>query len=388
MENIKNKICNIAILGSTGSIGTQALNVIEQYNNNFRVMLVSANTNINKLKEISRKFDAECIGIHDIEIKDSVHSIDCKNILFGRDEIVEYFLKNTIHTVVFGTSGIDDYSILEAIYPHVKRICIASKEIIVMAGVTGLLEEIKKKCELLPVDSEHAAVHQLLDGARLYNVNKVILTASGGPFYSKGISEVDLNEITPAQALKHPTWNMGKKVTIDSASMANKGIELLEAHYLFSLPSNKIDVVIHPQSIIHAMIEWNDGSVVSQNSWPDMRLPISYAIMYPKKMPLNIGKSQPFYKTDSKLSFIPVKKGTIKTVDLSYLAMNDDGIAPIAYMAGDEIAVEQFLNNRIKFKQIPCLIEKAIEIGRSIKFVRKDPITAYRDIQKRLKEKL
>jgi 1-deoxy-D-xylulose-5-phosphate reductoisomerase len=385
MESVEEKTRSIAILGATGSIGTQTLNVIEQYSKMFKLMLVSANTNINKLQKISKKFQVAHIGIHTEEIKNSIYEKGQNNILFGRDEIIEYFLKNNIHTVVFGTSGIDDYKILKGIYPFVKRICIASKEVIVMAGVTGLLNEIKQNCELLPVDSEHAAVHQLLDNARISNVRKVILTASGGPFYSK-TEFIDLENITPAQALEHPTWNMGKKVTIDSASMANKGIELLEAHYLFSLPSSKIGVVIHPQSIIHAMVEWKDGTVFSQNSWPDMRLPISYAMMYPQKMPLDIEKSKPFYETNNNLSFIPVKSGTIKTIDLSYNAMNENGNAPIAYMAGDEIAVEKFLEKKIKFKQIPILIEKAIEIGRSIKLVDKDPVKTYREIQKILKE--
>ncbi len=199
-----------------------------------------------------------------------------------------------------------------------------------MAGVTGLLGKVQARCQLLPVDSEHAAIHQLLQPFSKESVRKVILTASGGPFYSKpDTSKVNFDAITPEQAMKHPTWNMGQKVTIDSATMANKGIELLEAKYLFSLPVEKLSVVIHPQSIIHSMIECYDGSVYMHNSWPDMRIPIAYALFYPTKKPVDTGNQHSLYNSHLSLEIIPVSNHQIKTIYLAFQAMKNEGCSPL-----------------------------------------------------------
>ncbi|MDD4029127.1 MAG: hypothetical protein PHI40_03195 [Caldisericia bacterium] len=376
------------ILGATGSIGTQTLDVIYQYPSDFELQFITANTSVEQLKNMAQKYSISAIGIHSL----SVSPPTCENvhIVQGRKEIADFIIHHSIHTVVFGSSGIEDYQILKEVYPYVQKICIASKEIIVMAGATGLLKEIQSKCTVLPVDSEHAAVYQLMERCPRDQIHKVYLTASGGPFYSQidNVSTLEWDRITPEMALKHPTWNMGKKVTMDSATMANKGIELLEASVLFSLSASQLDVIIHPQSIVHAMIECVDGVCYSQNSWPDMRLPIAFALFYPEKKQIDIGKPDSFFTNLHQLSLYPVHTMNIPTIASAYQALQEGGLSPIVYLAADDVAVEAFLQHQVPFSHIPRIIQTSLDRFSQDSVDASNPVEQYKKLQNKIRHEL
>ncbi len=378
----------IAILGATGSIGTQCLDILRQYPDHFYLQLVTANQKVDVLLRIANELHVPTIAFHGENV--SVPMGIEKEVIIGRHNIAEYFQKHSIHTVVFGSSGVEDYDILLNIYPYVKRICIASKEIIVMAGSTGLLDTIQNTTQLLPVDSEHAAVYQLMERCPREHIHKVYLTASGGPFYSQSsnLSAIKWDQITPEMALKHPTWKMGKKVTIDSATMANKGIELLEARALFSLPPSQLGVVIHPQSIVHAMIESMDGVIYSQNSWPDMRLPIAFALFYPDRKAINIGKPEPFFSNPSSLTFHAVEADHIPTLASAYWALQENTFSPIVYLAADEVAVDAFLQSQISFLQIAKVIQEALQRYTYESIDALHPVEQFKKLQEKIRSEL
>ena len=347
----------VAILGATGSIGRQALDVIATDKDNFELVLITCNKNIKSLIEIANKWNIKTVGLHSI-LKKTDKPLDIE-VLTGNKEISNWICEKKIDTLIFCTSGIEAFEILRDCYSSFKRICISSKEIIVMAGLCGLLDTIKSKILLMPVDSEHVAIHQLIEKTNLSDIKRLIITASGGPIYSKVNINDDISWVTKDEALKHPTWKMGTKVTIDSATLVNKGIEIMEAKYLFGIPESKIDVIIHPESIIHSLIELNDSFLFASLAIPDMRLPIQYSLYYPDKIISKINKSLNLRDIE-KLSFRNMDPKKIESIKLAYEALNNGNIYPLAYIASDEVAVEEFLNEKITFKDIYKLISETL----------------------------
>jgi 1-deoxy-D-xylulose-5-phosphate reductoisomerase len=345
---------SVAVIGCTGSIGSQTLDVLSRHQDVFDVRLITCFRNISKAKENALIFPNVRIATHD----NSQESLFNQDMMVGDQAIIDFIITNHIQIVVIASSSIETTSLVHSILPYVDKVAISSKEVIIVTGSLGLVSSEWKE-KVLPVDSEHAAIHQLLRYAERETIQQVVLTASGGPFYSQQ-PVPDLTHITPSLALKHPTWQMGKKVTIDSATLVNKGIELLEAHYLFDLPPEMLQVVIHPQSIIHAMLQFKDGSTLSQMAYPDMRLPIAYALFYPERTDLPYITpidTQAF----PMCSFVHKQASDIPVVALALECLRESGLSPIWYVLADEIAVEAFLNQKIRFVQIADFLRYSIE---------------------------
>lgn len=348
----------ISILGSTGSIGIQTLQVLENIPEHFRIGYLTTNTNIEILAQQIKKFNP--IGV---VIKDK-HSFEkfIKEIKFngkvlqGKKGLIEAAgdsINDLVLTALVGFSGVEPT--LEAIKSGIT-IALANKETLVSAGSVITKAAKKKKVEIIAVDSEHNAVMQCLVGESKEEVEKIILTASGGPFFNTPESE--LIKMTAKQALKHPNWSMGNKITIDSATMMNKGFEVIEAYWLFGIPKNKIDILIHPQSIVHSMVQFTDGSVKAQLGLPDMRIPISYALSYPRRLKYDFPRLDLTQLSD--LTFIKPDLGKFPCIKLAYNALETGGTAPTILNAANEIAVHSFLENKIKFTDIHHCIETAL----------------------------
>ncbi len=349
---------NILILGSTGSIGINTLNVVRQFPDKFKVEALTVNTRIDLLESQINEFNPRLVVVKDnnaaAELRKRVGD-KCK-VLSGDDGLCEAAAQCEYDILVGAMVGFAGLApTIEAI-KRGKRIALANKETLVVAGelVTSLCRQ--HNAELIPVDSEHSAIFQCLIGEEKNGVEKLILTASGGPFLNKEKSE--LVNVTVDEALNHPNWNMGNKITIDSASMMNKGLEVIEAHWLFGLPKDKIDVVIHPQSIVHSMVQFVDGSIKAQMGLPDMKLPIQYALGYPERL----GNS--FERTNlpkiNSLTFFDPDFEKYECLKIAFYAMETGGTSPCIMNAANEIAVDKFLNKKIKFSQIPELIHKAL----------------------------
>lgn len=348
----------ILILGSTGSIGVNTLNVVRQFPERFRVEALTINTRIDLLEPQIDEFNPRVVVVTDEKAADELRKRigdKCK-VLSGIEGLCSVAAEldyDILLGAMVGFAGLAPT--IEAI-KRGKRIALANKETLVVAGelVTGLCR--KYNAELIPVDSEHSAIFQCLVGERENETEKLILTASGGPFLH--IEKSDFAKVTVDQALNHPNWKMGNKITIDSASMMNKGLEVIEAHWLFNLPKNKIDVVIHPQSIIHSMVQFVDGSIKAQMGLPDMKLPIQYALGYPERL------SSEFERTDlskiGQLTFMEPDLGKYECLKIAFDVMEEGGTAPCIMNAANEIAVDKFLNKEIKFSQIPELINRAL----------------------------
>jgi len=333
----------ISVLGSTGSIGTAALDVITHLNN-FKVIGLSANNNKSLLKEQSKKFKPEITV---------VGSNGLKNIsLISKADVV-------LISVV-GAAGL--IPLINAI-KFKKKIALANKEALVIAGdlIAGLLK--KYPAEIIPVDSEHSAIFQCIDGKSKEEISKIILTASGGPF--RNYSKKELSKVKVRDVLKHPTWKMGRKITVDSATMINKGFEVIEAHYLFGIPYEKIEVVIHPQSIVHSAVEFVDGSVIAQMSKADMRLAIQYALTYPERKFSTVKKLD--LPSVGKLEFFNFSPGNFPCFELALTSAKTGGTMPAVLNAANEVAVKKFLEGKIQFLEIPKLIEKAVKRHKVIK---------------------
>ncbi|MBS3946139.1 MAG: 1-deoxy-D-xylulose-5-phosphate reductoisomerase [Melioribacter sp.] len=348
----------ILLLGSTGSIGLSTLDIIRLMPDQFTITGLSVNNNINKLEEQIKEFKPLSVVVtNEIEaelLRKRIGST-CE-VLSGNNGLIEITRKaeyDILLSAIVGFAGLKPT--IEAI-KRKKRIALANKETLVVAGelIVSLCKEYK--AELIPVDSEHSAIFQCLTGEDSNSINKLILTASGGPFLNK--SRQELENVTIEEALNHPNWKMGNKITIDSATMMNKGLEVIEAYWLFNLPKNKIEVVIHPQSIIHSMVEFIDGSLKAQLSTPDMRLPILYALSYPTRYNYN-GLSTDFKKI-GQLTFFEPNFNKFECLKLAYDAIDEGGTAPCILNAANEIAVEKFLSGKIKFLQIPELIKEAL----------------------------
>ena len=349
----------VLILGSTGSIGVNTLNVLRNFPEKFKVSALTVNTRIDLLEKQIEEFKPEAAVVRDehaaLELKKKVGP-DC-NILSGDEGLIE--IAATLDYDIFvgamvGFSGLAPA--LEAI-KRGKVIALANKETLVVAGelVTNLC--LKHKAKLIPIDSEHSAIFQCLEGEKHDQVEKLILTASGGPFLNK--SKEALSGVTVKQALNHPKWKMGNKITIDSASMMNKGLEIIEAHWLFNMPKEKIEVVIHPQSVVHSLVQFVDGSIKAQMGLPDMKLPIQYALTYPERMKNNFERTK--LPEIGSLTFFSPDFEKFECLKLAFNVLEAGGTAPCILNAANEIAVDKFLKGKIKFSRIPDLITKALE---------------------------
>ncbi|AAM24624.1 1-deoxy-D-xylulose-5-phosphate reductoisomerase [Caldanaerobacter subterraneus subsp. tengcongensis MB4] len=354
----------LIILGSTGSIGRQTLDVVRSLKEEFEIVGLTGYNNVSLLSKQIKEFRPKVVAVKDEEkarkLRENLDEpIEVLTGKEGLKEIVKYEADMVV-VAVEGIAGL--IPTVEAIKLG-KNIALANKEVLVTAGeiVMGLVKE--KKIEFLPVDSEHSAILQCLKGNNKREVSNLILTASGGPF--RGKKKKDLVNVTVEEALKHPNWKMGKKITIDSATLMNKGFEVIEARWLFDMPLDKIKVVIHPQSIIHSMVEYVDGSVIAQLSVPDMRIAIQYALNYPDRKYVEGVKFLDFYAL-GQLTFEEPDFETFKCLSLAYHAAECGGTMTAVLNAADEVAVSLFLQNKINFLEIAEIIEEALENHKNI----------------------
>jgi 1-deoxy-D-xylulose-5-phosphate reductoisomerase len=350
----------VTILGSTGSIGTQALEVIAANTHLFEVAGLSAQYNADLLIEQARAFKPQCVVIGDegkyLQVKEALAPLGIA-VKAGGEALVELaggVEADVILTALVGYAGLKPT--LAAIQSG-KAIALANKETLVVAGELVMAEAQKYQTPILPVDSEHSAIFQCLVGESLADIEKIILTASGGPFRGKKASE--LAHVTRQQALKHPNWSMGAKITIDSATLMNKGLEVIEARWLFALTPQQIEVVVHPQSIIHSMVQFQDGSIKAQMGLPDMRLPIQYALGYPQRMYANFERFD--FLRYPQLTFEQPDQHTFRNLALAFAVLEKSGNYPCALNAANEVAVARFLADDIKFLDIARLNEACLE---------------------------
>ena len=353
---------NVSILGSTGSIGTQTLDVIRR-NADINVVALAAGTRVADLAEQVREFKPQlvCIGKEELvpELKTLIGDMDVK-IVSGDEGLIEAATIESaeiVVTAVVGMMGITPT--VEAIKAH-KDIALANKETLVCAG--HIIMSLAKECNvnIYPVDSEHSAIFQCLNGENRGEIEKILLTASGGPF--RGKKRADLENVQLEDALKHPNWAMGRKITIDSSTMVNKGLEVMEAQWLFGVPAEKVQVIVQPQSIIHSMVEFKDGGIKAQLGTPDMRLPIQYAITYPNRLPIKNSKKLSF-KECSRLDFEEPDMEAFKGLKLAFTALERGGNSAVMYNASNEYLVAQFLQEKISFLDISKYIEYAMDKG-------------------------
>lgn len=341
----------IAVLGSTGSIGTQTLEVVEAYPESFEITVLTANHNAELLIEQAKKFKPNCVVIRDEEkykfVEEELWKEDIKTYTGANSlaEVVQMDEIDIVLTALVGFSGLAPT--LKAIEAG-KTIALANKETLVVAGemVTKLAQE--KGVNIYPVDSEHSAIFQCLVGEFHNPIEKIYLTASGGPF--RGKKRIELAEITKEQALKHPNWEMGAKITIDSATMMNKGLEVIEAKWLFNLKNEQIDVIVHPQSIVHSLVQFTDGSMKAQMGLPDMKLPIQFALTYPNRFQTNYPRFN--FMDYPQLTFEQPDLETFTNLGLAYDALKIGGGAPCVLNAANEITVDAFLKDQIGFNMI------------------------------------
>lgn len=354
---------NISILGATGSIGTQTLEVIRKSKGEINLIGISANSSVNKIIEIIREFNPKYIAMMDNESARSVKNFCIENnidaIVYegieGLETIASLKEIDMVVTSVVGMIGLRPT--IKAIEAK-KDIALANKETLVVAGELIMKKAKEMGVDILPVDSEHSAIFQALNGYNEEDVRKIILTASGGPFRGKNIEF--LRKVTVEEALKHPKWNMGQKISIDSATLMNKGLEVIEAHFLFNCPYDNIEVVVHPESIVHSMVEYNDASVIAQLGTTDMKLPIQYAIN--KKVRKEaVCDSLNFYEVGS-LTFEKPDLETFKCLKLAYKVGKEGKLAPCILNAANEEAVTLLLEKKIKFLNIEELIEESLEV--------------------------
>ncbi len=348
---------NIVILGSTGSIGTQALEVVDNLKN-INIIGLSTNTNIGILEKQIRKHKPIYVCVMDIEkanlLKENIKDTNTE-VFIGKDGLIKLSTLDSVDTIL--NSLVGNIGLLPTIYGirAKKDIALANKETLVSAGEFVMKEAKKHNVNIYPIDSEHSAIFQCLQGNKYDDIEKIILTASGGPFRE----HTNLENVTLQEALNHPNWSMGKKITIDSATLMNKGLEVIEAKWLFNVDIDKIDVIIHPQSIIHSMVEYKDSAIMAQLGTPDMKVPIQYALAYPKRIKNN------FEKLDllkyNNLTFKKPNYELFPCLKYAFDAINIGGIMPCVLNASNEIAVEYFLNEKIEFNDIPKIVYKTME---------------------------
>ena len=357
----------IAILGSTGSIGTQALQVIEEHSDLYEVYCLTANNKVELLAEQAHRHHPAAVVIANEQRRDELQRLlsdlpDVKVYAGVRalDEIVEAGPIDMVLTAMVGFAGLTPT--IHAIKAH-KTICLANKETLVVAGELICQLALENHASILPVDSEHSAIFQSLVGEDENPIDKILLTASGGPFRTKSMEEIAL--VTKADALRHPTWDMGAKITIDSASMMNKGFEVIEAKWLFGVEAKQIQVLVHPQSIVHSAVQFQDGSVKAQLGVPDMRLPIQYAFSFPKRLPLS-GEKLDLFKAHSLEFFEPDLK-KFRCLAMAYEALARGGNMACIVNAANEVVNRAFLEDRCKFLQMGDIISETMERATFIK---------------------
>lgn len=354
---------NISILGATGSIGTQTLDVIRNSEGKINLIGITANSSVDKIKEIIGEFEPKYVAMMDENSSKIIEEFCNKEysniqVFNGIDGLVKIATLEEIDTVVTSVVGMIGLRPTIAAIEAKKDIALANKETLVVAGELVMNKAKENNVKILPVDSEHSAIFQSLSGYKNKDINKILLTASGGPFRGKTID--DLKDVTVKEALKHPKWNMGQKISIDSATLMNKGLEVIEAHFLFDCDYDNIEVIVHPQSIIHSMVEYKDASVIAQLGSPDMRLPIQYALNYPERKGM-IAKPVNFYELGA-LTFEKPDLETFKCLRFAYEAGKIGGLAPTILNGANEEAVALLLKEKIKFLQIAEIIEECMSV--------------------------
>ncbi len=369
-ESIKKRI---AIFGSTGSIGTQALEVIDSHSDLFEVEILTAQTNDKLLIEQALKFRPNAVVIGDERkyetVKNALQSNDIK-VFAGEDALEEVADFDTYDMMLAGIVGFAGLKPTLKAVEKGKAIALANKETLVVAGDIVMQMAVEKRVPIIPVDSEHSAIFQCLVGETRNKIEKVILTASGGPFLGKKPNF--LVNVKRDHALQHPNWKMGAKITIDSATLMNKGLEMIEAKWLFNLSPDQIQVVIHPQSIVHSMVQFEDGSIKAQMGLPDMKLPIQYALTFPKRVANENPRIN--FRRMPVLSFEEPDVKTFRNLSLATIALEKGGNFPCILNAANEIAVWAFLNNRIGFLDITAVVEKCLQ---KLNYIEKPNLTDY-----------
>jgi 1-deoxy-D-xylulose-5-phosphate reductoisomerase len=349
----------IALLGSTGSMGTQALQVVDQFPDLFEIELLSAYNNSDLLIQQALKYKPNGVVIIDDtyyeKTKQALEKEECK-VFAGSQSLVDCMSMNSIDMVLSCIVGIAGLAPVYAALENQIPVALANKETLVVAGELMIKKARERNVPIIPVDSEHSAIFQCLAGEHGNEVDKMILTASGGPFRGKTLA--DLEAVTCEQALRHPNWNMGNKITIDSATLMNKGLEVIEAKWLFNINLDKIEVIVHPQSIIHSLVQFADGSVKAQLGLPDMKLPIQYALTFPHRFASNFPR---FSFTDFPVfTFEKPDLNSFPCLSWAYYVSKEGGNKPCVLNAANEVAVAQFLNGKIKFTDIHRIIEKSL----------------------------
>lgn len=358
---------NVAILGSTGSIGTQTIDVLRANPNDFRLVAISAGSNIKLLEEQIREFHPKICAVWNEdkakELQQAIADVSPKcRIVSGMDGLIEVSVLDSSDILITAVVGMIGITPTIAAINAGKDIGLANKETLVTAGHIIMPLAKEKGVSILPVDSEHSAIFQCLNGEKENHISRILLTASGGPF--RGMTKEQLSDVTLEMALKHPNWSMGKKITIDSSTMVNKGLEVIEAKWLFGVAPSEIEVVVQPQSIIHSMVEFDDGAVMAQLGTPDMRLPIQYALYYPRRVFLE-GKRLDF-QTLTEITFSKPDIDTFLGLKYAYKAIECGGSMPTVLNAANECAVAKFLNKEIRFLEIYEMIDFCMENHKNI----------------------
>jgi len=350
---------NLAVLGSTGSVGTQTLEVVACFPDRFDVSVLTAGRNADLLIQQAIKFQPKLVVLSDEQaynqVKEALTGTGIE-VSYGEDALVDAVQLDEIDIVLTAIVGSVGLRPTIAAIKKGKDIALANKETLVVAGelIKNLVEEYKVR--LLPVDSEHSAIFQCLPGEDSNPIEKIVLTASGGPF--RGKSREELKHVTKAQALKHPNWSMGAKITIDSASLMNKGLEVIEAKWLFDLEADQVEVIIHPQSIVHSLVQFQDGSMKAQMGLPDMKLPIQYALTYPDRIQNNFERFN--FVNYPSLTFETPDMKTFRNLDLAYQALREGGNRPCVLNAANEVVVAAFLNDQVSFLGMSDIIEETL----------------------------
>ena len=356
----------IALLGSTGSIGTQTLDVVRHYPNDFQVTALAASSNITRLEEQIREFKPKMAVVFNeakaLELKHNIRDLEVE-VLSGMDGLLAAATEESADIVLTAVVGMIGIRPTIAAIEAGKDIALANKETLVTAGHLIMPLAKEKGVKILPVDSEHSAIFQCLQGENRGQIHKILLTASGGPFRGRTLDQ--MRDIQVEDALKHPNWVMGRKITIDSATMVNKGLEVIEARWLFDVGLDQIQVVVHPESVIHSAVEFDDSAVIAQLGTPDMRLPIQYALFYPDRKSLG-GEWLDLFKLGT-LHFEQPNLEVFRGLQLAYDALNIGGSMPTVFNAANEMAVAKFLDRKIKFLDIPEIIGEAMEKHTAVK---------------------
>jgi 1-deoxy-D-xylulose-5-phosphate reductoisomerase len=353
----------IALIGSTGSIGKSTLSVVEHLSDRFSIFALTANSTVDLLADQVAAFRPKVVGIADPKFVNdfrkvcAAKSIAVPEIVMGREGLTQIATASEVDTLVSAAVGAAGLWPTYAAVAAGKNVTLANKEAMVLAGELLRKTARTSGSSIIPIDSEHSAIDQCLRSGNHTEVGRLILTASGGPFRETPVER--FASVTPEEALKHPTWRMGKRITIDSATLMNKGLEVIEARWLFDVPPEKVDIMVHPQSIVHSMVEFVDGSIVAQLGTADMRQPIQYALTYPERLVSPVAPLD--WATAARLDFNPPDRAKFPCIGLAYDSIKAGGTAPAVLNAADEIAVDAFLNRKIRFTDIPDLIRRTLE---------------------------